>query len=72
MKLRLLNALIVLIGVVEEKLFEFVGGIRLVDQVETFHFKEFGNALRNLALVVINGMEGGARWQDGGYHLQNY
>ena len=71
-ELGFLDAVVILIGVVEEELFEFVGGVRLVDQVEAFHFKEFGNALRNLALVVIDGVEGGARWQDGGYHLQNY
>ena len=71
-ELGFLDAVVILIGVVEEELFEFVGSVRLVNQVEAFHFKEFGNSLRDLALVVIDGMEGGARWQDGSYHLQNY
>ena len=46
--------------------------VRLVNQVEAFHFKEFGNSLRDFAFVVIDGVESGARRQDGGYHLQNY
>ena len=71
-ELGLLDAVVILIGVIEEELFEFIGGVRLVNQVEAFHFKEFGNSLRDFTLVVINGMEGGARRQDGGYHLQNY
>ena len=71
-ELGFLDAVVILIGVVEKELFEFVGGVRLVNQVEAFHFKEFGDSLRDLALVVIDGVEGGARWQDGGYHLKNY
>ena len=62
------------IGVLGQILLQLVRriGVYLPDETEVFHFKEFGNTLADLALVVIDGMEGGARWQDGGNHLQNY
>ena len=59
-ELRFLNVLVAL-GVVDEILFEFVGGIGvdLADRTEVLHLQQFGDTLGNLALVVIDGVEGG-------------
>lgn len=72
MELGLLDTLVILIGVVEKLLLQLVWGVLLVDEVETFYLQEFGNSLADLPLVIINGVEGGAGWKNGGYHLQNY
>lgn len=61
MELGLLDTLVILIGVVEKLLLQLIWGVLLVDEVETFYFQEFGNSLADLPLVIINGVEGGAR-----------
>ena len=72
-ELGFLNVLVAL-GVVDEILFEFVGGIgiNLADGTEVLHLQQFGDALGNLALVVIDGVEGGARRKDCCNHWNYY
>ena len=66
-----LNPLVMTIGVLGQILLQLVGriGVYLPDKAKVFHFKEFGYSLTDLALVVVNSVEGHARWQNGGYHL---
>ena len=73
MELRFLNVLVAL-GVVDEILFEFVGsiGVDLADGTEVLHLQQFGDALGNLALVVIDGVESGARRKDCCNHWNYY
>lgn len=72
-ELRFLNVLVAL-GVVDEILFEFVRsiGVDLADGTEVLHLKQFGEALGNLALVVIDGVESGARRKDCCNHWNYY
>jgi hypothetical protein len=44
-ELGLLDALVILISVIEELLFQVIGGVLLVNEVETFYLQQFGNAL---------------------------
>ena len=44
-KLRLLDAIVILISVIDERLFQLFGCIVLVNEVETFHLQKFGYTL---------------------------
>ena len=44
-KLRLLDAIVILISVIDERLFQIFGCIVLVNEVETFHLQKLGNTL---------------------------
>ena len=72
-ELRFLNVLVTL-GVVDEILFEFVRsiGVDLADGTEVLHLQQFGDTLGNLALVVIDGVESGARRKDCCNHWNYY
>ena len=44
-KLRLLDAIVILISVIDERLFQLFGGVVLVYEVETIHLQKLGNTL---------------------------
>ena len=44
-ELGLLDALVILISVIEKLLFQVIGGVLLVNEVETFYLQQFCNAL---------------------------